>query len=221
MIAPVMVRYVTRLIWVAVCRETIYYTDMSSFLRLSRLFVSTGVIAMIAAVIAVPVWAASATVSITDTAFVPATLKVNVGDTINFKNATTSTQSAKSSSTLGFDTGNIGANQTKSVVVNTAGTYTYSSAFNPALSGTVEVSAASASATSTPMATTSGVTAQPVQTQAQPVSGVMDALLGVVALGLGSMLFGFGWQRRLGGESEVVPVQPVSLHEFTDSESNE
>lgn len=183
--------------------------------RLARGLMGVLAAAVVAGLFATPVWAATATVSITDMAFVPATLKVNVGDTINFKNATSSTQSAKTSSTLGFDTGNIGAGQTKSVVVSTAGTYSYSSAFNTALTGSVEVMSATATASSSPTPTASGsaTKGQPTETQPQPVSGVMDALLGVLALGAGALLFGLGWQQRLGGVQEIVPLKPVTLHD--------
>ncbi len=133
-------------------------------------------------------------VSITATQFIPSTLSVEEGDTIRFINTTSATQSAKTTDADGFNTGNIGPGENKSVVVSNAGSYTYSSQYTPSLTGTVVVAAAAGtSPTSTSSAsttTTTGTTSQPAQTQAQPVSGTFEVFVALVTAGVGFILLG-------------------------------
>lgn len=148
------------------------------------------------------VHAATYSVTISPTGFIPATLKVQTGDTLEFRNGTTAMQSARSTLTTGFNTGDIGANQAKSVVVSNPGTFTYSSAYNAAITGSVEVSAATSSATTSATTTTTSTTSatktsQPVQTQAQPVSGVFEVVVGMTLTGVLMLGGGIFWQRRL------------------------
>jgi plastocyanin len=141
--------------------------------------------------------AASYSVTITDTAFVPASFSVMTGDSIEFRNSSTATQSAKSTLATGFNTGDIGPSQTKTVTVNTAGTFTYSSAYNAALTGTMQVTSASSSTTTTTTSTSSATKGQPTQTQEQPVSGVFEVVVGMVLTGTFLVGSGLVWQRRL------------------------
>lgn len=167
-----------------------------------RTLVLAGLMVVFALVVSVrPALAATYAVTITTTQFIPATLQVSAGDQITFLNSTTATQSAVTSDPSGFNTGNIGAGQSKTVTVSTAGTYTYSSAFNSALTGTVTVLESSSSITSTSSGTTSTVST----TQEQPVSGVFEVVLAMVAGGFGFL--GFGWYSAR--RANAVPHDPV------------
>lgn len=139
------------------------------------------------------VQAATLPITITNTGFVPATLKIVAGDTLEFRNSTTATQSARTAVASGFNTGDIGPSQSKSVVVSTAGTYSYTSAYNAALTGSVEV----ASAAGTTSTASSALTSQPVTTQAQPVSGVFEVVVVMVMTGSAFVIGGVFWQRKL------------------------
>lgn len=160
-----------------------------------------------------PVLAATYTVSITGTQFIPSTLKIAPGDSISFINTTDSTQSARTTLTSGFNTGNIGPGQSKLITVVNTGTFAYSSQYNSSLSGTVEV--ASPSASPTPVATSS-TKGQVATTQQQPVSGVEDVLYAVVTAGLVSIGIGLYWQHRANHESAVVDLPPVSVQSTQD-----
>jgi len=164
------------------------------------------------------VLAASYTVTISDTKFVPATLKVKPGDTITFINTTNATQSAKTTSSSGFNTGNIGPNASKSVTVSTAGVFSYTSAFNTTLAGTVTVEGAAtttstASATTTTTATTKG--AQPL-----PVSGTAEVLMVLIAGGLGLIAFGTFTEKygtvSISRAKPIVEIPPVSPYNDSD-----
>jgi plastocyanin len=166
------------------------------------------------------VLAASYTVTISDTKFVPASLKVKPGDTITFINTTTATQSAKTTSSSGFNTGNIGPNASKSVTVSTAGIYSYTSAFNTALQGTVTVEG-TATTTSTPSATTTTTTTKGAQPL--PVSGTAEVLMALIAGGLGLIAFGTFTEKfgtvSISRAQPVVEIPPVSP--YNDSGDDE
>lgn len=139
--------------------------------------------------------AATLPVTITNTGFVPATLKVVAGDTLEFRNSTTATQSARSTVAAGFNTGDIGPNQSKSVVVTNPGTYSYTSAYNSAITGSIEVASGSGAMTTSTASST--LTTQPATTQAQPVSGVFEVVMAMTMTGIAFVAGGMIWQRRL------------------------
>lgn len=191
---------------------------------LRRLAVVTGLGVLLA--LPLPVLAATYTVTITDSLFVPSYLKVGLGDTITFVNSTDATQSAKTALASGFNTGNIGSGASKSVTVNTAGTYTYTSAFNSTLSGTVVVGSSSATMTDegTGGAASGSATktAQPAQTQPQPVSGVYETLLLMVVGGVALFAFGvMSRQRRLFVPRSMIVDLPSIRAERQDHERSE
>jgi len=82
--------------------------------------------------------AATKTVDITSSGFEPATVTVNVGDTVKWTNSdgTTHTATADDGS---FDTGSMGAGAAAQVVFHSPGSFVYRCAFHPSLSGTVTV----------------------------------------------------------------------------------
>lgn len=173
------------------------------------------------------VHAATIPVTISTSGFVPASVKVNVGDTIEFRNSTTATQSARTSLTSGFNTGDIGPNQTKTVTLNSVGTYSYSSAYTTAFTGTVEVASSSTASTTTTSttSTTSGTTSQPANTQAQPVSGVFEVVMAMSATGVASIGGGWIWQRRQTlaerEEREMDRIIALPTVSAADSDSNQ
>lgn len=137
------------------------------------------------------VQAATYSVTITATQFVPATLQATVGDSITFINSTTATQSAKSTTSSGFNTGDIGPNKSKSVTLANEGTFTYTSLYDPALTGVVTVTAGSTSlSTTTTASTTASVTSNPSSTQPQPVSGTAETLMMIVGAGIALFITG-------------------------------
>lgn len=177
-----------------------------------RVFLALGVAAGIGLALAAsvsPVLAASYSVTISDLGFVPSTLTVATGDTIEFRNSTTSTQSARTTVASGFNTGDIGPNQSKSVVVSNIGSYTYSSFYNSSLTGTVEVTAAGSTSTTSATTTSATSTASgtktglPVETQPQPVSGVFEVVLAMMVGGTALVASGVVWQRRLSVTSDA------------------
>ncbi len=165
------------------------------------------------------VFAASYTVTISETKFVPATLKIKPGDTITFINTTDSTQSAKTTSSAGFNTGNIGPNASKSVTVSTAGTYSYTSAFNSALQGSVTVEGETTT-TSTASATPTVTTTK--GEQPLPVSGTAEVLMALIAGGLGLIAFGTFTEKygtiSLSRSKTLVDIPPVSAHNDSGDE---
>lgn len=134
------------------------------------------------------VFAATYSVTITDDQFVPSTLKVKVSDSVTFINSTDATQSARTSSSTGFNTGNIGPGASKTVTLTQAGTFSYSSTQDSTLTGTVTVeSSAGTGGLATGSATTTTTTTKGGQL---PESGTTEVLLGMLALGGGLVLFG-------------------------------
>lgn len=196
--------------------KKLYHTLMRSVSRLFWLLV----VALFVAIMADRVMAASYTVTISDTKFVPATLKIKPGDTITFINTSTSTQSAKTTSSSGFNTGNIGPNASKSVTVSTAGTYTYSSAFNTALQGTVTVEGDTTTTTATSSSTTTTTTTK--GSQPLPVSGTAEVLMALVAGGLGLIAFGTFTEKfgiiSFSRTKSVIEISPVSPYNDSGDE---
>ncbi len=90
-----------------------------------------------------PVASASspATAAVVDTknfTFVPATLTVNAGDTVTFKNSD-STAHTVTAADKSFDSGNMGQGATWTHVFKKAGTYAYLCAYHTYMTGTIVV----------------------------------------------------------------------------------
>ncbi len=154
--------------------------------------------------------AASYTVTITQTQFVPGTLTVAVGDSITFINNTTATQSAKTSVASGFNTGDIGPSMSKQVTIMNEGTFTYSSLYNAALTGVVTVTGSGATLTTTTTeTTTTAQTAVVSQTQEMPVSGTTENLIMLLAAGGVFVLAGGYAHLKRGTAASVVVNMPL------------
>ncbi len=163
--------------------------------------------------------AASYTITITATQFVPGTLTAGVGDTITFINNTTATQSAKTAVASGFNTGDIGPSKSKAVTLVNEGTFTYSSLYTPSLSGVVTVGAGT-SLTSEASTTSTAQTTTVSTTQPQPVSGAVENL--VILLVVGSTFLALGTAAQLHRSptaSVIISVPLVSSTQGKDVSS--
>lgn len=147
--------------------------------------------------------AASGSVTISDFQFAPASITVEVGDTVTWTNAGPTAHSATGDS---FDTGIFNKGQSRSETFNEAGTFSYICTPHPQMKGTVTVQAAAqggddtssdgsdgGAATDTGSAVTddSGTAAESSSVATLPATG-LDAggllLLGLMTLGLGAFL---------------------------------
>jgi|1185.fasta_scaffold864608_1 plastocyanin len=77
-------------------------------------------------------------VSIKDFAYAPPSLTINKGTTVSFTNNDTTEHTATASGG-GFDTGSIAAGKTKSVTLDSSGTFAYVCTFHPFMHGTITV----------------------------------------------------------------------------------
>jgi plastocyanin len=119
------------------------------------LLIATAVCALAGAGFAVAALTALKTVNIRSTGFVPKTVTVVGGDTVQWKNVDTVNHQVVANSGA-FASGQITPNHTYSKRLDTPGTYPYHDAIHPALKGTVKVTGAPPSvsiAASMPIAT--------------------------------------------------------------------
>jgi plastocyanin len=101
-----------------------------------------GIGALLATAIATGfVIAADQTVSIEGFAFSPATVTVQVGDSVTWTNADATAHTATAGDGS-FDTESIGPGESSTIAFDTAGTYAYVCSIHPTMSGTVVVEAA-------------------------------------------------------------------------------
>jgi plastocyanin len=110
---------------------------------LTRSFIS-GIVALAAVLLVgggVAV-AATRTVTISDFAFSPRTLTINVGDTVRWRNSDPVAHTATATGGA-FDTGNIDQGESRTVRFTVAGTYRYICTPHPTMTGTIRVRAAS------------------------------------------------------------------------------
>ena len=82
--------------------------------------------------------AASATVTMADFKFAPASVTVNVGDTVTWRNTGDEAHTATAKNG-GFDTGNVNPGSTGSATFRSAGTFSYFCKPHPFMTGTVRV----------------------------------------------------------------------------------
>jgi plastocyanin len=77
-------------------------------------------------------------VSIKNFAYAPPSLTVDKGATVSFSNQD-STEHTATANGGAFDTGSIGQGQSKSITLNSAGTFSYVCTFHPFMHGTITV----------------------------------------------------------------------------------
>jgi amicyanin len=137
--------------------------------------------------------AASTGVTISDFQFAPASVTVNVGDTVTWTNNGPTPHSATSSSGV-FDTGIMDAGQSGSHTFTEAGTFAYICTPHPNMRGTVVVQAAAADDGTGEDTGTTPTDSQADDGPALPSSG-MD-VGGLLALGLVTLVLGTYLRRR-------------------------
>jgi plastocyanin len=91
--------------------------------------------------------AADQSVAIGGFAYSPATVTINVGDTVTWENGDAVAHTATGGS---FDTGNIAAAASASITFDSAGTFPYACTMHPFMTGTVVAETAAATPTPTP-----------------------------------------------------------------------
>ena len=150
----------------------------------------------------IAVAAASTGVTISDFQFGPASVTVNVGDTVTWTNDGPTPHSATSSSG-GFDTGIMDAGQSGSHTFAEAGTFAYICTPHPNMQGTVVVQAAAAGDDTGAADGTAPTDPQVDDAPALPASG-MD-VGGLLVLGLATLALGAYMRRRTAPE----PARPA------------
>ncbi len=160
--------------------------------RMRRWTLAAATAALMTWIAASSVLAADSDVTIAGFAFDPATVTIQVGDSVTWTNE----DSAPHTATAGdgsFDTGQLGNGDSETVTFDAAGTFAYICSIHPQMAGSVVVEAAAATPAPTPAPTTGGgVTITPAPTDTEP--GAIDsagaysavawalAILGVVML---------------------------------------
>ena len=86
-----------------------------------------------------PVWAGSATVTINDFPFSPASISVHPGDRVTWNNQDSEPHTATARDGKSFDTGAIDPGVSVSLVFPKRGEFVYHCAIHPEMVGTVEV----------------------------------------------------------------------------------
>jgi plastocyanin len=135
-------------------------------------------------------------VTIADFAFSPASLTINVGDTVTWTNQDSATHTATATGGA-FDTGDIVQGASASFTFDTAGTFDYICSIHPQMTGVIIVQEAGGQPTATepPTATQaptgmpatgsgSGLSSATSQTSVLLIAAAVAAVLGLIALRL-------------------------------------
>ena len=145
--------------------------------RMRRWTLAAATAALMTWIAAGSVLAADSPVSIAGFAFDPATVTIQVGDSVTWTN----TDSAAHTATAGdgsFDTGQLADGASETVTFDTAGTFDYICTIHPQMAGSVVVEAAAA-----PTAD-GGATITPAPTDTDPGAGDAAAAFSAVAWAL-------------------------------------
>jgi plastocyanin len=171
-----------------------------STIRITTMLAVLALAAALAASMAWPARAADQSVSISNFAFSPATVNVNVGDTVTWTNNDAGVPHTASSDSGVFDSGNLQTGGTLQHTFAAAGTFAYHCNVHPNMTGTVVVAAAAGGgggtpapgATSAPPATGTGLAPTDEGDSLAPVVIV----LGGLALVAGASTFAVVRSRR-------------------------
>lgn len=150
-----------------------------------------------------PVRGATHTVEIGDGFFSPASLSVQVGDTVTWTNVDDSPHTVTSGA---FDSGNLDAGQTFSFTFTEAGTFDYVCNYHDEMTASITVAEATAAAAATPAASTAPAPAAPATSHeagghggeqpdtALPVTGSDTVMAWVppLLIGIGLVAFAVG-----------------------------
>jgi LPXTG-motif cell wall-anchored protein len=131
--------------------------------------------------------AASTSVAIENFAFSPATVNVDVGDTVTWTNGDSAPHTATGD---GFDTGNLDEGESGSATFSTAGSFSYICSLHPQMKGTVVVAGADPGGSSPESPSSSSSSSSPSssslpQTGSEPATIV---LLGLLMIATGGVL---------------------------------
>jgi plastocyanin len=153
----------------------------------TRIVGALGGAALVAAIAAGSVLAATTDVGIAGFSFSPKSVTINVGDTVTWDNSDAQHHTATADDGS-FDTGPISSGTPKSVKFSTAGTFAYHCSIHPTMTATLVVKAA---AGGTPPATDTVVAPSTAVRSATPI----DGLIAPAALAV-AWLIGFRAIRR-------------------------
>jgi len=140
--------------------------------RMRRWTLAAATAALMTWIAASSVLAADSAVSIAGFAFDPATVTIQVGDSVTWTNE----DSVAHTATAGdgsFDTGSIANGASDTVTFDSAGTFAYICSIHPQMTGSVVVEAAATPAPTAAPTTGGGVTITPAPTDTEP--GANDA----------------------------------------------
>lgn len=159
--------------------------------RRPRRLGAAAVIAGLASVLAIgPASGADGTVAMSGFAFDPATVTIEVGDSVTWENQDGVAHTATGSDGA-FDTATVGGGQSATVTFDAAGTFAYTCSIHPTMQGSVVVEAASAP-TDAPNITPAPTDAVPPDRDgdAEPI-GIIAALLAIlgVSMAVGTVAF--------------------------------
>jgi plastocyanin len=87
-----------------------------------------------------PPTAGGTAVSVQDNTFNPGTIKVKVGDTVEWTNEGAIAHTVTATAVAGFDSGSLAPGDSFSFTAEKAGTISYVCTFHPGMRGTIEVS---------------------------------------------------------------------------------
>jgi plastocyanin len=152
--------------------------------RIARATVAASAVVALVLALAPSVLAADHAVDIAGFAFSPTSITVSVGDTVTWSNADAQSHTATADDGS-FDTGTITSSTPKSVTFSAAGTFAYHCKIHPAMTATVIVAAATATAPTTDAPLGESV-----------LGGGSSAGLLIVVVGVGSAVFVGAWLAR-------------------------
>jgi amicyanin len=127
-------------------------------------------------------------VAIADFAFAPATLTIQVGDTVTWTNGDAVVHTATSTSGA-FDSGDLDPGESYSITFTAPGTYDYLCTPHPSMTGRIVVESL------TPPTAPPGAVSEPLPNVAMPQPAGSGAELGVLALGVAAVM-AIGRRRR-------------------------
>jgi plastocyanin len=151
--------------------------------RMRRWALAAATAALVGWIPAASALAADSAVTIANFAFDPATVRIQVGDSVTWTNQDSAPHTATAADGS-FDTGQLGDGDSGSVTFETAGSFAYICSIHPAMAGTVVVEAAGA--TAEPPAD-GGATITPAPTDTLAAAAEEDRAASTVALALAGL----------------------------------
>jgi plastocyanin len=182
--------------------------------RMRRWTLAAATAALALWVVAGSVVAADSAVTIANFEFDPASVTIQVGDSVTWTNQDSTAHTATGAS---FDTGNLGNGESGTVTFDTEGSFDYVCTIHPTMTGTVVVEAAAATPAPTTAPTTAptdgggGVTITPAPTDTMAAEATEEdraslaVTLTLAALGVLMLVGTFIADRRFRASVEIDP----------------